>query len=175
MLNLLNSSPKRQGLDVSGDTRTHHRAKQRGEGAQEFCAQLLCKWTWLRERDPALQAAPGPRQSVNYTHSSLPWTHCQASSQGSTLSSQISLGFLATLLSWKAFPLCCRSYLPACFPLGKRLALIHLHKHRGSLDPSEPWPLHSWKGDPSAKPGQGLVESYLPSQGASVSSSFKWG
>ena len=95
-----------------------------------------------------------------------------SSFHGSALSSQISLGFLATLLSWKAFPLCCRSYLPVCFPLGKRLSLIHLHKHRGSLDPSEPWPLHSWKGDPSAKPGQCLVGSYLPSQGASVSSSL---
>lgn len=30
------------------------------------------------ERDPALQAALGPRQSVNYTHPSLPWSHCQA-------------------------------------------------------------------------------------------------
>lgn len=56
--------------------------------------------------------------------------HSAASSQGSALSSQISLGFLPATLFWKAFPLCYRSYLPVCFLLAKRLALIHLHKHR---------------------------------------------
>lgn len=141
---------------------------------QELCARLSSKWVWLRERDPALQAALGPKQSVNYTHPSLPWTHCPApahsavSSQGSALSSQISLGFLPTPLFWKAFPLCCRSYLPACFPLGKRLALIHLHKHMltpllPTPDPIEPRPLLGWKGDPSAKPAWCLVGSHLPS------------
>lgn len=77
-----------------------------------------------------LQAQSSQLTTRSALDHSAPRPHTQRCKfSGSALSSsQIFLGLLPAPLFRKAFPLCRRSYLPACFLLVKRLALIHLHK-----------------------------------------------
>lgn len=83
-----------------------------------------------------------------------PHTQCCKFSGSALSSSQIFRGLLPAPLFRKAFPLCCRSYLPACFLLVKGLALIHLHKQEAPQ--SEVSLASAWLERVSAEPAHAL-------------------
>lgn len=144
VLTLLNSSPRRQGLDSvrmtpgPGTGQNKEEVSRNSVPGSLGLAQggfLLSKVLQVQGSQLTMCIPASLWLTLPQGLSTNPPACSAASSQGSPIIFPDFLRVSPSSAFLEGLPLCCRSYLPVCFLLAKPLVLIHLHKHRGPPRP----------------------------------------